>query len=1322
MELHLEFEPLPAIQRPLWFACQACEQPVYNEAEAFRLVGAVNVDALRRALDVLYVRHAALRSVVTSDAAGVPQVAIIRPGSFPLECLDLRDQRHDEARRRTEQAAACAARRMFDMHTGPLVRASLLRCGDEEWILVLVMHHLVSDDGGVRLLLDELSLLYQGKTPSTTPEQPIPAQRSLELPPDHSQREFDLMYWRRMAGISARLDIPTDHPILGQRTFAGRRQPLPMEPRWFQSVQAAAMQLCVSPFAFAITALSVVLARLAQTDNVVIGTTVDMRSEAEAEDVVGCFIKTVPLPLRVDQDETITELVRHTQKTVAEAIAHSSIEFDEMISAAGFFGSSRSSPFRVALELHYDAGELRLPGIAVSRLSVDPGTAKFDFTFHLYAAPDISSYLEYSTEQYEETTARSVAGSFVAILEQLCSGRDRLVADLTLENVTDGAALAQWESGPHLSETALSPLPVAVNKRAELHPDRSAVVFGSETLTFAQLVRHADLLGSALVHAGTSRGEAVGVAVRRSTTQIAAAFGAWSAGTACAALDPDLPEDRLRRMMRTAGIRFVVVDADTTTKPAFADVTRIPAHLANLTARELKGRPVLKISLDDIAYLIFTSGTSGDPKPVEVRHRSLAAFGQAMDLLIFRELPEQARVAVNAPFTFDASWQGIQLLGAGHTIYPVPDAARIDAESMVDFLRKQRIEVLDATPTHVASLVDAGLLKLAGKALGILVVGGEAVPVGLWQALGAAELRVINVYGPTEFTVNATACAIESSRPQPSIGRPLAGVRARVLDPRKRRVPVGFPGELHLSGPQLAVGYASQPERTAERFIKGEDGSRQYVTGDLVRWRSDGTLDFLGRRDGQVKVRGYRIELTEIARVLRSGPGVADAAVVVLNAGRPSAVLHAALVLSDQTTEPSAVRAFAATQLPAYMLPASFAVLLQMPRTIGGKLDLAAITEIASAAETVPSASLPSTPTRRRLAAIWARLLRRESIRETDDFFAIGGNSLTASRLVRQVETEFGVLLPLQSIFGASTLAAMADALDSRTIISTADRDSRELVVPLAANGATNGERPLVLLHPLGGTLFAYQPLLRLLPPEVPIWGVRSPAAAGATEEHMDVSSMIRTYAMQLSERLPGRSISLFGWSLGGLIALAVAAELEHRGFQIKFVEVWDVGSGTENPSDEQDLVRAALRAAYANGAQPQHSAVLDLLAAGGASGDGLLEAVLERTRLTGGASDVELFYRNLQVIRHQSVLFRNWQPIPIRADVHAVYAEPSLRDGSVVRTNWGCFTAGLFTETTVRADHYQMMREPAVAESARGLLARLQKPDTEMFRDVKET
>ncbi|MEU7133014.1 amino acid adenylation domain-containing protein [Streptomyces sp. NPDC046261] len=1333
METDQALSPLPAIQRPMWLACaMAPDVPVYNEAESFRLTGPLDRAALTGALDALYRRHPALRTVVVEGDDHLPCVGTLPEGPFPLEEVDVRAPGRSpaEARRLGERAAQEAVSRTFDLAAGPPARACLVRCADEEWILVLALHHLVSDGDSFRVLLEELGELYAGGDLPGPEGDPVAAQRSLEVPAADPQAREDLEFWReRLAGLPDRLPLPTDRPLSAYPDDLGQRHDLPLDEGWFTRVRTTAAALHASPFAVVAAAVSAALGRLARTDDVVLGTTVNMRSEAEAEDLVGYFMKTVPLRLRVEEDGPAAELVRRAQATVLDAMTHTSVEFDEIVSALGRPGAGHAQLFQVALELHYEAGEPRLPGLAATRLPLHPGTSKSDFTFHFNAAAGVPSFVEYRTELYDAATARSLAGAVVALLEQLCAGADRPLAELSLGEGPDAALLRQWENGPALAAGGGDrvPLPDAVRDRAALHPGRPAVVHGDDVLSYEGLVRQADLVGAALADAGVIPGEVVGVAMRRSAAQTAALFGTWSAGAVCAALDPDLPEDRLRRMMGTVGIRTVLVDEDTAGLPALADVRRVPAHLAAPPA--LAAGPataVAKVTPDDIAYLIFTSGTSGDPKPVAVRHLSLTAFGQAMDRLVYDRLPVHARVAVNAPFSFDASWQGTMQLRAGHTVYPVPDAVRADPEAMVGFLRDHAIDALDGTPTHMAALVDAGLLDPREHLPQVLVVGGEAVPPGLWRELAGAGLHAVNVYGPTEFTVNATGFLIKDGDAQPVIGRPLAGVTAQVLDAALRPVPVGFPGELFLSGPQLAVGYAGQPERTAERFLEAPDGTRRYATGDVVRRRGDGTLEFLGRRDEQVKLRGYRVEPAEIAGVLREMPGVTDAAVVVLGQGTASAVLHAALVLADPAPATGAIRAHAAGRLPAYMVPASFSVLPHLPRTASGKLDTARI--VAHAAATRAGAGEqrdvvpPSTPARRRMAEVWSRLLERDDIGEDDDFFALGGNSLLASRLVRQVEAEFGTPLPLRTVFGRRTLAAMADALTP----ATAPGGPREaaddaLVVPLSASAehenagasGTDGAAPvpLVVLHPLGGQLFPYEPLLRLLPPELPVWGVRSPTAAGAGPEPADVAALAARYADELSERLPVRRLALFGWSLGGLIALAVAAELQARGVALDFVELWDIGVADEPPGDRES-VRMALRATYGPGTERDHpeahAAVLDLVPDGTRVDDDLLAALQERARPMGTAADAAAFPGAFHLMRHQSEMFRGWVPAPLDAPLHAVYAEPSLLDGSVVRTDWRRFTSAPCTEATVAADHYAMMRPAAVAEPARGLLTRL--------------
>lgn len=1305
--------PLPTLLRPMWTASRLTQHlPVYTEAEAFRLTGPVDTTALIHALDTLYTRHQALRTVLTTDENDQPLVRLLPPGPFPLKELDLRGHPARQAGQLGEAAVAEAVRTTFDLDGGPLAMAHLIRRAEHEWLLVLVLHHLVCDGDSFRVLFEELGALYAGTALPPPHADPVGAQRMLREAAGEQQVRADLDHWRELLdGTPDGPPLPADHapgPLAGH---LGARCRLPLEDGWFDQVRSAAAASRVSPFSVVATALSVVLSRSSRSEDLVIGSTVNMRSDADAEDAVGCFMKTVALRFRVEESAPGTELLRRAHETVLDAMEHTAVEFDEILAGLNRSRNWQAPVFQVALELHYESGDLSLPGLSVARLPIDTGAAKFAFTFHLGASPGAESYLEYRTELYEPATAQALAGAFRTLLAALCADPSSPVGLLPLTGADHDEA---WRTGPALDTRDLLPLPQAVRERAALHPDRPALVFGEETLSYARFVRRADLLGRALTAAGVAPGDVVGVSVGRSAAQLCALFGSWSAGAVCAALDPALPADRLRSMVRAADIRVVLVDAATESSPAFSAVRRVPVHTA--TDEDAAAPPVtggVTPSARDVAYLIFTSGTSGPPKPVAVRHLSLTAFGRAMDHLAFGELPVPSRVAVNAPFSFDASWQGTGLLRSGHTLYPVPDTLRADPDAMVGFLRDNAIDVLDATPTHIGSLAEAGLLDEDSHTPRTLVLGGEAVSPDLWRRLATADTRAFNVYGPTEFTVNATGCLIEDADARPVIGPPLPGVTARILDARLRPVPNGFPGELHLSGPQLAVGYVGRPDLTAERFLRADDGTRSYATGDVVRRRSTGSLEFLGRRDSQLKLRGYRIEPQEITAVLRSTPGVTDAAVIVLRPGTPTAALHAALVLADPAAGTQAVAAYAAARLPAYMVPSTFSVLPLLPRTTAGKLDTAALVSAAGEQRTTAPRSAETDPVRRRMTSVWARVLDQQNISGDDNFFALGGNSLLAGRLVREVAAEFGVRLPLLTVFGSLTLASMSEAVRAESSAAAEDDAAGELAVPLTEGTAADGGRsPLVVFHPLGGSLYPYQPLLRLLPETTTVWGVRSPSAAGAGPEPADVPALATRYADEITRRVRAPRLTLFGWSLGGLVALATAAELEARGLEIEFTEIWDIGVGTEEPPGDRESLRMALRAAYGADALRQQAPLVDKLLSSVAEGerldDAALRSVSRRARALGSATDNATLSRHFEVMRHQTDLFRDWQPAPLHTPLNAVYAAPSLRDGSVARTDWRRFTSGPWTETVVEADHYAMIRPPGVTESARGLLTRL--------------
>jgi thioesterase domain-containing protein/acyl carrier protein len=495
------------------------------------------------------------------------------------------------------------------------------------------------------------------------------------------------------------------------------------------------------------------------------------------------------------------------------------------------------------------------------------------------------------------------------------------------------------------------------------------------------------------------------------------------------------------------------------------------------------------------------------------------------------------------------------------------------------------------------------------------------------------------------------------------------------------------------------VGYLNQPQRTAERFVAAPGGRRRYATGDVARWRADGAIEFLGRVDNQVKLRGYRIELDEVASVLREASGVRDAVAVVVS--QPSPILLAALVLEDQDAAVEEVRAFVGERLPTYMVPAVFRVVPHFPRTPNGKLDHGKLAEKPVVA---PVEAAPVSEVQHTLAAIWCRLLHRTRVDVTDDFFAVGGNSLLATWLVRELDSEFGIELPLQTVFSTRTLSAMATALETCSAEHTVDATG--LVVPLA----TKGEGvPLIVTHPLGGALTSYEPLLRLLADNNPVWGIRSPEIAGSGDEPSQVSELVQRYTDELLDRIPARTMALHGWSFGGLASLALAEELEKRGVAVVFVEMWDCGLDISNPLGLPEMVPMAVRAAYGEHAATLVTPLARALPRDATPDHPQVRALLAQASAASWAiGSVDGFDRHLSIIARQAALFRTWMPTGVNASLHVVLAEDSLRTGSVHQTDWSPYTAAGWTEDVVRTDHYGMVRFPTVAESARGLLRRL--------------
>jgi amino acid adenylation domain-containing protein/non-ribosomal peptide synthase protein (TIGR01720 family) len=1037
--------PLSFAQQRLWFLDQLEPGSAsYNVPAAVRLMGPVDAKVLERALHALSLRHDSLRTTFRADH-GVPVQVIAPEPVLDFRAVDLgtlpASEREAEARRQVEREA----QRPFNLERGPLFRAALLTLSSEEHVLVLVLHHIVSDGWSAGVLVRELAALYDAFTrdlPSPLPA--LPVQYA-----DYSvwQRgwlhgavlEAQLGWWKqRLAGAPPHLELPTDlprPPVLSRR---GVRVPVRLSRRLSDSLNALAQREGATPFMLLLAAYQTVLARYSGQEDIVVGSPIAGRRHAETEGLIGFFANTLVLRARPEGALSFRELLRQVREMTLGAYEHQDIPFEKLVEELQPSRDLNRSPLFQALFVlqNAPAQEVSLPSLSFRSMDgVGGDLAKFELGLDLSeTAEGFQGHLQLSADLFTEATGLRLARHFQVLLEAIASKPEQRLSELDLLPPAEREqVLSEWND-----TTVDVPVDSTVHQAFELQvgrtPDASAVSFEESVLSFAQLDTRANQLAHHLRALGVGPDVPVALCFERGVDMVVALLGVMKAGGAYVPMDPTWPAQRRDFTLQDCGAPVLLthrrqVDGWT---PSVARVLCLDAADALPASLPLHA-PAPSASADNLAYVIYTSGSTGTPKGVMVRHRSVLNLRHALARTVYAGQPSGLRVSVNAPLAFDASVKQLVQLLDGHCLCIVPEATRQDPDAMRGWLRRHRVDVLDCTPSLLRLLVRDGLLRDA-SAPRLLVPGGEAIDEALWRELATApRTRTFNVYGPTECTVDATAFAVRPGT-RPTLGGPLANMRVYVLDAHLRPVPPCVPGELFIAGAGLARGYLRRPALTAERFLadpfSATPGARMYRTGDRVRWLDDGTLEYLGRTDFQVKLRGFRIELGEIESALAQHPAVRESLVRVREdvPGNPRLVAY--FTHQDSAPESAALRAFLKQRLPEYMVPTAFVPLDAFPLTSNGKVDRGALPapDGASAGATYEA---PATPIEEQLAAIWAEVLRVEKPGRHDDFFALGGHSLLATQVVSRVRSTVGVEVPLRELFESPTVAGLAARVEA---------------------------------------------------------------------------------------------------------------------------------------------------------------------------------------------------------------------------------------------------------------------------------------------------
>ncbi|WP_404370386.1 non-ribosomal peptide synthase/polyketide synthase [Corallococcus coralloides] len=1031
--------PVSFSQERMWFQDRLSPgSAAFNIPVRVRFSGVLDVAVLHASLQALVRRHAPLRTTfVEQDGRPLQHIAPALDLALPL--VDLQSLPAAEREAEASRLITDEARQPFDLEKGPLLRTVLYRLDALEHVLLLKLHHIITDGWSMGVLVRELSALYpalaEGKA---SPLAALPMQYA-----DYAawQREFlkgevlesHLGFWRQRLDPDAVLELPTDRPRAAVLSGRGARINAVLPVALVESLKALALAEGNTLFGVLLAGFQVLLSRYSGQQDVVVGTSVAGRGRAELEGLIGLFTNYLALRTDLSGQPSFRELLGRVRESTLEAYAHQDVPFEKLVDALKPERQLSVNPlFQVALTLqNAPLPPLRLPGLVLDAQPVDNRTSKTDLSLIAMEVPQgMRLTAEYNTDLFDPGSIQRLLAHLRTLLEGAVAEPGRRVSELPLMDAAEAMRVQrEWAGGaaPFPEDCCLHTLFEAQARRT---PDTVAVRFQGQTLTYAQLDARANQLAQALRRRGVGPEVRVALSVERSLDVAVGLLGILKAGGAWVPVDPLLPRERLAFMLEDSGASVLVTQGPLLKR--FPEALRSRALCLDVERDALAGESVLApdsgVGARNLAYVLYTSGSTGMPKGTAIEHRGVCNL-VAHEATAYGIGPG-SRVLQFASLSFDLSVEEIfTTLCSGGTLVLAPLEDLMPGEPLRKLLRDEALTVISLTPATLAATAPEGL-----PALRTVISGGEALPpevVARW-----APGRVfLNTYGPTEATVMATLTECTADGRVPSIGRPLANVRAYVLDARGGLVPVGVKGELHLGGVGVARGYSGRPALTAERFVpdafSGEAGARLYRTGDVVRWREDGTLEFVGRADAQVKVRGFRIELGEVEAALAKLPPVRDAVVVAREDGPGGKRLVGYVVLRDGVdANGGGLRAALKDALPEYMVPSAVVVLPALPLTTNGKVDRKALPAPDLAGSDPREYVAPRTPTEQRLAGLWQELLGVTRVGANDHFFDLGGHSLLATQALSRIRQAFSVELPLRRLFETPTLDAVARLID----------------------------------------------------------------------------------------------------------------------------------------------------------------------------------------------------------------------------------------------------------------------------------------------------
>jgi amino acid adenylation domain-containing protein len=1029
--------PTTEAQREIWLACQLGTEAslAYNESVSLHISGSLNTELLQQSLQDLSNRHESLRATISDDGMSM---LVVASGALTADFAHIENEQEPTQKNAVARLRAAAVETPFNLNTGPLFRATLVFLGNQQFELILTGHHIVCDGWSFGVIAPELLTIYAarvaGQLPSLAPAESFADYALAELDQQHATAaESDSQFWLSQydAAIPV-LQLPCDRPRPARRTFASKRQDLLLEKPLVDAIRQFGARQGASLFATMFSMFASLIGRLSGCNEVVIGVPAAGQSAAGRPALVGHCVNLLPIRADTDHDALIPELVVRTSSRVLDAYEHQSCTFGGILRKLQVERDPSRLPL-VSVLFNIDSAisrdQLSTTGLSVELRSNPRHFENFELFLNASQLDGaIVLELQYNTDLFDQQTVERWLALYRSGLERVVAsqGQPLDVATAFAPTPEDIAVLARFNDTKASYPKGVR-IESLIERQASAAPDSIAVMVGATTLTYQELDRRANGLATQLRQRGVGPGQLIGLSCGRNEHMLIALLGILKSGAGYVPLDPSFPTDRLEFMATDASLRFVVSDRSLDDPWKFGSSERVDVD--TIVASDIRPAPLG--SAEDIAYVIYTSGSTGRPKGVRVPHRSVANLLESVRI----EPGMDARHSVLSITTlsFDIAVSEVLLpLTVGARVVVASRGETTDGERLRDLIESQGVNFIDATPSTWRLLLASGW-KGAKELRAICT--GEPLPPDLGRELIPRVGELWNGYGPTETTVWSSFHRVTSIDGPVPIGHPIANTQIHVLDPKLRPLPIGAIGELLIGGDGVTLGYLNRSELTAEKFVPDLQrgaGSLWYKTGDLGRWRMNGTLECLGRSDHQVKVRGYRIELGEIEANLTRHPTVATA-LVITREDQPGDVRIVAYIVprSSAVLDVPALREFLRQSLPDYMIPQHVVELTALPLLPNGKINRSAlpppeINRPIGDAQRVP----PRTPLEQQVLSIMERILNLPGLGVEDDFFALGGHSLLAARLAAQLNREFDLTLPLSTVFQAPTVGRLVEVLE----------------------------------------------------------------------------------------------------------------------------------------------------------------------------------------------------------------------------------------------------------------------------------------------------